>query len=182
MAGIEKLLTAYERFVKLPWDPVIAGPQRVWFAVYSPAEERRLRARLVGFEAATLSAGRRWRHVDITQAFARWMASQEYREAYFEEPPDLEPALDSFREALGAQVREALCSPDVTPETVVAVSGVASLFGVARVSQLVEDVAGAVRGRLLIFFPGERDGAGYRLLDARDGWNYHAIPITAEEG
>jgi len=35
-----------------------------------------------------------------------------------------------------------------------------------------------IAGRLLVFFPGEHEGNSYRLLDARDGWNYLAIPIT----
>ena len=65
--------------------------------------------------------------------------------------------------------------------TLFAITGLASLFGFMRASRLVEAVAPAVRGRLLVFFPGERDGANYRLMDARDGWNYLAIPITAEE-
>ena len=37
-------------------------------------------------------------------------------------------------------------------------------------------------GRLLVFFPGEVEGNNYRLLDARDGWNYLATPITADKG
>jgi hypothetical protein len=182
MAGIEKLVTAYERFVKLPWDPNVAGAQRVWFAVYAPSEERRLRARLAAFEAATLSSGHAWKQLDMTAEFAAWLAAQEYREAYFDAPEDLEPALDYFRQSLAATVTAALTAPGVTDTTVVAISGIASLFGVARVSQLIDDVSGDIRGRLLVMFPGERDGSRYRLLDARDGWNYHAIPITAEEG
>ena len=51
-----------------------------------------------------------------------------------------------------------------------------------RASRLVESIAPYIKGRLLLFFPGERDGARYRLMDAGDGWNYLAIPITAEEG
>jgi hypothetical protein len=39
-------------------------------------------------------------------------------------------------------------------------------------------VEGDIRGRLVIFFPGEYDSNNYRLLDARDGWNYLAVPIT----
>ena len=39
-----------------------------------------------------------------------------------------------------------------------------------------------VRGRLLVFFPGEHERGNYRLLDARDGWNYLAVPIDAQEG
>jgi hypothetical protein len=30
----------------------------------------------------------------------------------------------------------------------------------------------------VIFFPGHFEHNNYRLLDARDGWNYHAVPIT----
>ena len=64
----------------------------------------------------------------------------------------------------------------------VAVLGVASLFGLLKVSQVVQDVAPHIRGRLLVFFPGEHEGSNYRLLDARDGWNYLAVPITSEKG
>ena len=35
-----------------------------------------------------------------------------------------------------------------------------------------------IAGRLVVFFPGSRDGNTYRLLDARDGWNYLAHSIT----
>ena len=36
-------------------------------------------------------------------------------------------------------------------------------------------------GRLLVFFPGSREGNVYKLLDAREGWNYLATPITASD-
>ena len=39
-----------------------------------------------------------------------------------------------------------------------------------------------IRGRLALFFPGDVDNNNYRLLDARDGWNYLAIPITLHHG
>lgn len=39
-----------------------------------------------------------------------------------------------------------------------------------------------IRGRLLVFFPGVYEHENYRLLDARDGWNYRAVPILAAEG
>ena len=38
-----------------------------------------------------------------------------------------------------------------------------------------------VRGRMVVFFPGEYVDNNYRLLDARDGWNYLAVPITLQE-
>ena len=36
-----------------------------------------------------------------------------------------------------------------------------------------------IKGRLVVFFPGQYEHNNYRLLDARDGWNYMAVPITA---
>ena len=66
--------------------------------------------------------------------------------------------------------------------TVVAIYGVASLFGFMKTSDLVAAVESAIRGRLLVFFPGEHENNTYRFLDAREGWNYLAVPITADEG
>jgi hypothetical protein len=51
-----------------------------------------------------------------------------------------------------------------------------------KVSALLNDVNDAIAGRLLVFFPGEHEGNNYRLLDARDGWNYMATPITPNGG
>jgi len=45
---------------------------------------------------------------------------------------------------------------------------------------VMEAVAPSIRGRLLVFFSGSYENKMYRLLDARDGWNYLAIPITAQ--
>lgn len=182
MSEIEDLQHNYERFVRLPWDRTLAGPQKVWFAIYEPAQERRLRLRIGDFDAATTGAGHGWKLVDLTDAFAQWMAGHEYKEAYFASPEDLDYALeDEFRQYLAEQVRGVLTSTDVDDNTVVALLGVGSLFGLARVSVLLEDVAAAIKGRLLVFFPGSREGSNYRLLDARDGWNYLAIAITATE-
>jgi len=34
---------------------------------------------------------------------------------------------------------------------------------------------------LLVFFPGTKNDNNYRLLDARDGWNYLAQGITLHD-
>ena len=65
--------------------------------------------------------------------------------------------------------------------TVVAIIGVGTLFGYIKASDLVSKIAPFVPGRLLIFFPGEFENNNYRLLDARDGWNYQAVPITVSK-
>lgn len=177
------MLAAYEGFVGLPWAGRVAPEERVLFALYEPREERRLRLRLGAFEEATVRTGHAWAACDLTDEFAYWMVAQEYRESYFESPEDLtEDLLDDFAEHVAGVVIDALRRPEADEESVVAVLGVGSLFGLLRVSRLLEMVSSEIKGRLLVFFPGEHDGGSYRLLDARDGWNYLAIPITAQEG
>jgi hypothetical protein len=88
--------------------------------------------------------------------------------------------LPAFFEHLIEEVSDEMGQhPD--PEGVVAVLGAGTLFGLGdtvKVSALLNAVNGAAAGRLLVFFPGQHEGNSYRLLDARDGWNYLAIPIT----
>ena len=180
MSEIEVLLGQYERYVRLPWEK-LAGPQKVWFARYDPNQERRLRLRLGEFQTATTDAGHNWCLVDITDLFAEWMANHEYKEAYFEHPRDLELALVDFSDFVADRVRQDLKQPEADGNTVVAVIGLASLFGLIRVSELVATVDSKIPGRLLVFFPGQRDGSNWRLLNARDGWNYHAVPIEGGE-
>ena len=180
MSKIDDLCRNYERFVGLPWPDHLAGAQRVWFAVYDRMDERRLRARLGEFQIATGRAGRKWHLCDMTDIFADWMARQEYRESYFEDPESLESAMPEFLEFTAGQLRAELEQADLT--TVVAVLGAATLFGFVRVSALMDAVKDAITGRLLVFFPGEYEANNYRLLDARDGWNYLAVPISAASG
>lgn len=177
---IDQLLTEYGNQLRLPWSRTIAGPQRVWMVVYDPDLERRLRLRLEEFAIETREAGHGWEIVDLTPAFADWLAANEYREAYFAEPVLLSGALGGFADALAERLESVLTSPRSDDGTVVAVLGTGSLFPMARVSELLDRVSSHVQGRLLVFFPGHLDGSNYRLLDARDGWNYLAVPITAE--
>jgi hypothetical protein len=179
MNEIERLLQAYDQFLRLPWDRSLAGAQKVWFAIYDPSHERRLRLRIPDFAIATQRAGHPWMLFDLTDAFAHWLADHDYRDAYFEDPEALELALEDFAAALAAQLVAALTGPDVSDQTVVAVVGLATLFGLTRASKLLRAVDVSIRGRMLVFFPGQHDGSNYRLLDARDGWNYLAVPISA---
>ncbi len=182
MNEIEGLLKAYERFMQLPWDKTLAGPEKVWFALYEPAQEGRLRLRIAEFETVTKAAGHLWKVLDLTDLFAHWMARHEYRVAYFEQPEYMELALQDFAEFVSQQIISVLTEPDVDINTVVAISGLASLFGLTHASAIFETVTTAIRGRMLVFFPGQHNGPNYRLLDARDGWNYLAVPITGIEG
>ncbi len=177
---VERLAGAYERHVAAPWRRTLAGAQRVVFVVYDKEMERTLRARVGEFEQATRSAGHGWTLVDCTRWFAEWMARDEYRDAYFENPFLLGLKLESeFRAESARKLTGAL--EQAGESDVVALLGVASLYGFLRVSDLIRAVEPAVRGRLVVFFPGGRSENNFRLLDARDGWNYLAQAITLHD-
>lgn len=68
MSRIDLLRKNYQRICGLPWDRNVAGPQRVWLAVYDKEDERKLRLRLGLFKEATEQVGHHWRAVDFTSA------------------------------------------------------------------------------------------------------------------
>ncbi len=182
MDRAEALIEAYRRQLELPWREDLSGPERVWMAVYPPEAERRIRARLPEFALATKEASKTWNLCDLSTSFSDWLASNEYRDAYFEDPDLLAPAISRYEKELQALVLEALEQADDGPDSITALLGVGTLFPMVRVSNLIQHVSANVQGRLLVLFPGRIDGGNYRLLDARDGWNYLAITITAQEG
>jgi hypothetical protein len=183
MAHIEQLVSSYKAHISAPWQLNLAGAQKTVFVVYPKTDERRLRARLELFEIATKECGHGWLLIDFTGVFARWMATADYRDEYFRSPSDLALRLETdFLQYAAAQLREALTSGGVDEHSVVAVCGVASLYGFCRASLLLKEIENDIRGRLVLFFPGEYENQNYRLLDARDGWNYLAVPITLHSG
>jgi hypothetical protein len=183
MGKIEELATRYRGHIGAPWQRNLAGDQKAIFVVYPKTDERRLRARLELFEMATTSTGHHWRAFDLTDTFARWLADADYRDVYFDEPEALAMKLRSdFVQYAADRLREALTANEMDEDTVVAVQGVACLFGLTRVSLVLKEVVKDIQGRLVVFFPGEYEDNNYRLLDARDGWNYLAVPITLHNG
>ena len=183
MGRVEELASRYRNHISAPWQRNLAGDQKTIFVVYPKEDERKLRARLELFEMATIEAGHKWKSFDFTKTFANWMTDAEYRELYFESPEDLKMKLENdFLQYTAQELRTALTTPDVDGNTVVAVCGVASLYGFTKVSLVLKEVVHDIRGRLMLFFPGEFDNNVYRLLDARDGWNYLAVPITLHNG
>ncbi len=178
MGKIEDLATNFERHLSMPWQRSVTGAQRVMLLIYEKELERTLRARLGEFEIKTRNAGHEWVQHDCTTAFSQWLASDEYNEAYFETPEDLAMKIEGeFQDHIIAPIRECLRASN--DNTVVALSGLASLYGFAHISEIVRSVEPDIQGRLIVFFPGAKDGSNYRLLDARDGWNYLASGITA---
>jgi hypothetical protein len=181
-----KLVSAYRDHLTVPWQAGLAAIQRVIFAVYDKSDELRLRANIDEFALVTRQAGKQWLLLDVTDSFPEWMAAQEYRDAYFTSPEDLAGyqagELTEFVADLNANLT-ARISAEAGDDTVVALVGMGTLFGIARVSSIVEGIKDCVRGRLLVFFPGEyhSENHTYRLLDARDGWNYLAVPLLAKD-
>ena len=84
-------------------------------------------------------------------------------------------------EKIGLRITSTISSATDPGNTVFALTGVGGLYGVGRVSDLISAIEAQVVGRLLCFFPGQHSENSYRFLDARDGWNYLAVPITSEE-
>jgi Domain of unknown function (DUF1788) len=185
MNRIELLKKNYQRFCENSWDRNVAGAQRVWLAVYDKEDERKLRLRLGLFEEATHHAGHKWMAIDLTDAFANWICAAEnasYTESYFESPESLDNAvLADMMQTVVSRIRSALAALPDPDNTVLALYGIASLFGFLKISEILPKVEGDVKGRLLVFFPGVYEQNNYRLLDARDGWNYLAFPITASD-
>lgn len=184
MARLDSLLLKYKETISAPWATNIAAPQRVIFLVYEPTDELRLRSRVEEFALATKEAGHGWFNLDLSGAFAEWMGAHEYRQAYFEDPSllmlDNNGDLEGFTDYLIARVRGE-ASGKAGPDAVFALTGIGSLFGCVHVSKLLEETKRSVEGRYLVFFPGDLRGNSYRLLDARDGWNYLAMAITADD-
>lgn len=185
MNRIDVLKKNYQRLCEYSWDRNVAGAQRVWLAVYEKEDERKLRLRLGLFEEATLHTGHKWVAIDLTDDFANWMCGPEnksFAESYFESPELLdEAALFDMKQVIVSRIRSILSTLADPENTVLALYGVASLFGFLKISELLPLIEADVKGRLLVFFPGVYEQNNYRLLDARDGWNYHAVPISTSD-
>lgn len=165
----------------MPWRDDAAAAQRVIFCVYNETEERSIVARVDEFEIATRQAGHNWAIFDLTNTFAVWLASQRYAESYFQKPHLLSTLLPKYQAFIAEEFSAFLKTNNLDQHVVVAIKGVASLFGFLKVKEVVDHLAPMVKGRLLVFFPGSYENNNYRLLDGYDGWNYLAVPITADK-
>jgi hypothetical protein len=180
VSRVNRLIENYARHIAIPWGDVAAA-QRVIFCVYNENEELRLRARIDEFELATKDRGHGWALFDLTDTFADWMADQKYAKSYFQKPHLINTLLPKYIAYLTGRFETFLIEKNVGEETVVALSGVGSVFGFQKVKDVVDKFAPLVKGRLLVFFPGSYENDNYRLLDGYDGWNYLAVPITADK-
>lgn len=181
MSKVDDLIRAYRNHIVLPWNDILAPQEKVWFCIYDPAQERRIRKQMEEFAIVTQETGHDWIPIDITNFYEEWLSTNEYREKYFKNPKNLKFEENNFLNYLSDYVLSK--TEGSTKTSIIAIIGVGSFYGITRVSKIVEHIIKKVPipGRLLVFFPGEREGNNYRLLKAKDGWNYLATPIEAEE-
>lgn len=178
MSRVSDLVNAYAAELALAWRTGLSGGERVWMLVYPPELERVMRAALPQLELATREAGHGWRQVDITDNFGHWLVNHRYAEAFFEDPSELTPSIiDHFESGLVAEIRKQLAA--VSDNDVVVLVGIGSIFPFLRASSVIKAIDDEVNGRLLVLFPGLHDPKthSFRLLDARDGFNYRARAI-----
>ena len=181
VSKIKRLTQSYGKYISIPWRDDAAAPQRVVFCIYDEGEELRLRAKIDEFEIATKASGHGWAIFDLTDTFAAWLSSQRYAESYFQKPHLLPTLLPKYLTFLAEEFSNFLTRNEIGENCVVALKGTGALFGLLKVKDVVEKFAPMVAGRLLIFFPGSYENNNYRLLDGYDGWNYLAVPITADK-
>lgn len=181
MSRVKRLVQSYSKHIAVPWRDDAASAQRVIFCVYNENEERSLRAKIDEFEIATRQADHEWAIFDLTDTFATWLTSGRYAKSYFQKPHLLHTLLPKYLDFITGEFENFLDQNNADHNSVVAIQGVGSLFGFLKVKDVVDKLAPMVKGRLLVFFPGSYENNNYRLLDGYDGWNYLAVPITADK-
>jgi hypothetical protein len=179
LSTVEDLLENFKKRLAVPWrlDKPPAG--LVWILWYDKARERRVRGRLREFQLAAEQAGKAWREFDIAPRFGDWVAQQPWFERLARHPGTLSTVIPQFEEDLVNRVKAELAA--CGQNDIMVLTGVASLFGITRASALIDKVVTSIPGRMLMTFPGLHQGGIYRLLDARDGWNYLAVPIPSND-
>lgn len=179
IAKIDQLIQEFDKVVNEPFNSTLSGQERIWFLVYDPAEQRKVSLRMGEFETSTLRAGKKWQAISLKDCFPEWMSNHDYRDEYFTNPEYIVDQLEAEFIPFAIQfLKKKLESIEQDSDTLIAILDVSSLFGFARLSEILKNCDRDFKGRLLIFFPGEFENNQYRLLDARDGWDYLARPIT----
>ncbi len=182
MNDVDRLVEALRQQLLHPWTPDKSGGERVWFLVHDPDRTRAVLARKEAFRQATEAAGKRWVEIDISDEFGRWMAGHRYAARYYAKPRLATTIAADFAAALVEDITRRVSELGVDDQTLLAITGTESLYGITKLSHLTKMIEDAIPGRLLVFFPGEFTEPHYRFLNARDGWSYLAIPIVPVSG
>lgn len=178
ISKIDQLIAAFDKVVNEPWNNSLSGQEKVWFLVYEPSEQRKIDLRIGDFENATLKSGKKWFEITLKNCFPTWMAAHDYREEYFQDPEALVDQLDvDFKQFAIDYIITEIEDSKSEENTLIVIKDVSSIFGFTRMSDVINGCSSSLKGRMLILFPGEFEKNQYRLLDARDGWDYLARPI-----
>jgi hypothetical protein len=172
------LVQAFKRQVQLPWRPDAPPSGRVWILWYDRSLELRVAGQWHTFGQEAARAGHGWSTLDAGPLFGAWLQGHDLREEVLAQPDELPSLLPEFEDYVAARLTSVL--DEATPNDLVGVRRCGALFGLASLSKVVSRVEASIRGRLMLSFAGRYEGTGYRLLDARPGWNYHAVPIPSE--
>lgn len=184
MSELTRLLDNYRRYVALPWAAHLSGGESVWFAIYPPAYERKVLHQIGEFELLTRQAGKEWLGINLSSAFTKWLDqdSEVERTAMFRVPDDLISfAKEDFGDFLVEEIKSASARAENPEQTVFAIYGLTAIYDFHTVSALLHQLDRDIRGRLLIFFPGSKNGTVYHFLDAREGWDYQAVAIDSHQ-
>lgn len=179
MSRIKLILKEYQKHISIPWSTGLAGSQKVIFVVYTPELERELRLYTDEFGTVTRQAGHDWSLIDLTSSFPQWFKTHPYMSEYLQSPEWLEGYCEShipeFHSYLASIIKKTLQNSNAGAVT--ALSGTGTLFGFLRISALIQEIESDISGRLVVFFPGSFSNNNYSIFNARDGWNYRAVPI-----
>ena len=177
MTKIDQLLKKFQRIIKEPWTKGLSGQEKVWFLIFEPADLRKIHFNLGEFEIATKNANKDWHIISLEKKFSNWLSKHDYSEAFFEDPEYISDALhDDFKEYLENSINKELEHIN-SSNSLIVLKDVSGIFGFIKLSEVVNTISNKIEGRLMVLFPGEFTNNQYRLMDARDGWDYLARPI-----
>lgn len=182
MTYVDRLIEGLKQQLRLPWSQDKSGAERIWFLVFEPDRLRSVLARKDALRLAVEAADKRWEEIDISNAFGVWMANHRYADRYFARPQLASTITEDFVKHLVADIKREICKRQIDEQTLLVLTGTESLYGITKLAHTIRLLEDAIQGRLLVFFPGEYRDQHYRFLDARDGWNYLAIPIMPISG
>lgn len=182
MNYVDRLLEALKQQLRHPWSRDRSGGERVWFLVYDADKTRGVLARKDSFRLATEAAGKRWAEIDLSLQFGQWLSGHRYAARYFARPHLASTIADGFAQHLVDSITREIREREVDEQTLLVLTGTEALYGITKLSPIIKRVEDAVPGRLLVLFPGQYTEPTYRFLDARDGWNYLAVPIVPVTG
>lgn len=180
MSKIQRLIDNYNTHISVPWREV-APAQRVIFCVYPENDELKLQAMIEEFEIKSRNHDHGWIQFDLTNTFAKWITSLKYARSYYQKPNLISSVIEKYGDYIYEEFEKMIQEKNPCDKDVIALTGVSTIFGFLKVSDLVERFSQKVAGRLVVFFPGSYENNKYSLLDAYDGWDYHAFAITCDK-